>query len=257
MCFRLQQFEYVEMDLDLTPIPERSIQDARPPFVTPTTSRFTRLLRSSQENESFGMNETKEQWFTPTSNDFTPMVLRSQCKASHEKMAEFQEKNEELQEEVRDLIEKCDEGEKRFAQLTKEFEALEKKNCATQDENSFLKAMISSMRAESSIAEETLKKKNDDFDNLTKEFLSLQEELNNFKKVVSPATNDGTISVVEKKMTQLNLNRKKSFIARPVPNFDKVARLPPVNKKKTTETKPFDVYNRPTRASINKQNTTK
>ena len=71
------------MDLDLTPIPERSIQDARPPFVTPTT-RFTRLL--SQDNESFGMNETKEQWFTPT-NDFTPMVLRSQCKANHEKMA--------------------------------------------------------------------------------------------------------------------------------------------------------------------------
>jgi len=236
LCFRLQQFEYVEMDLDLTPIPERSIQDARPPFVTPTTSRFTRLLRSSQENESFGMNETKEQWFTPTSNDFTPMLLRSQCKASHEKMAEFQEKNEELQEEVRDLIEKCDEGEKRFAQLTKEFEALEKKNCATQDENSFLKAMNSSM---------------------AKEYLSLQEELNNFKKVVSPAKNDGTISVVEKKMTQVNLNRKKSFIARPVPNFDKVARLPPVNKKKTTETKPFDVYNRPTRASINKQNTTK
>ena len=242
------------MDLDLTPIPERSIQDARPPFVTPTT-RFTRLLRSSQDNESFGMNETKEQWFTPT-NDFTPMVLRSQCKASHEKMAEFQERNEELQEEVRDLIEKCDEGEKRFAQLTKEVEALQKKNCATEDENSFLKAMISSMRAESSIAEETLKKKNDDFDNLTKEFLSLQEELNNFKKVVSPATKD-TISDIEKNMTQLNLNRKKSFIARPVPNFDKVARLPPVNKKKSTETKPFNVYNRPTRASINKQNTTK
>ena len=242
------------MDLDLTPIPERSIQDARPPFVTPTT-RFTRLLRSSQDNESFGMNETKEQWFTPT-NDFTPMVLRSQCKASHEKMAEFQERNEELQEEVRDLIEKCDEVEKRFAQLTKEVEALQKKNCATEDENSFLKAMISSMRAESSIAEETLKKKNDDFDNLTKEFLSLQEELNNFKKVVSPATKD-TIPDIEKNMTQLSLNRKKSFIARPVPNFDKVARLPPVNKKKSTETKPFNVYNRPTRASINKQNTTK
>ena len=237
------------MDLDLTPIPERSIQDARPPFVTPTT-RFTRYLtRSSQGNESFGMNDTKEQWFTPT-NDFTPqaMVLRSQCgKVSQEKMAEFQIENDKLQEEIKSLNEKV--------------EALQKQKCATEDENSHLKSILSNLRTESAIVEERLKKKNEDFDNLTKEVLSLQAEVKNFKKkpkvVVSPNNQTPVSLGPEKNVAQFNLNRKKSFIARPVPNFDKVARLPPANKKKSTETKPFNVYNRPTQASINKSITPK
>ena len=182
----------MEIDLDLTPVPEQtSIQ-----LLTPMR---------------IDLNETKDQWFTP-GNDLTPMVLRSQCRASHEKMAEIRAENEELKEQM---------------------ESLKREMNAIKNENSCLKA-------QALIAEERLRQVCKELDNLKKDLSSKE-----VKPLLDSASHAAPI--VE---TKKNCNRR-SFIARPVPDFNKVT-LPQVVKKKPTETKPFNVYNRPTKASINK-----